>query len=131
MANEKRALIVEDNKLAQNSIEFILTELGWLPPALAARGKDALEILTKERDKLDLIILDQNLPDFPGLDFLRRATNHFATLPPVIMLTGTDDPSLETKAKSLGAIAFIMKHQLSFDKMKELFSEIFDSNQST
>ena len=126
MTKQKRALVVEDNALAQNTIRFILDELGWMAPIAVSRGRQALLLMEKEVGNLNLIILDQGLPDIPGLELLAKMMKRFGKMPPVIMITGNYDPTLETEARALGVAAFVMKHELSFDKIEELITRIID-----
>ncbi len=61
----------------------------------------------KEGEKADLIILDVNLPDGNGFDFLKklRQTSHV----PVIMLTANDLETDEVRGLELGADDYVTK----------------------
>lgn len=61
----------------------------------------------KENEKADLIILDVNLPDGNGFDFLRRFRKTSNT--PVIMLTANDLETDEVMGLELGADDYVTK----------------------
>jgi CheY-like chemotaxis protein len=122
MKREKKALVVDDDGKAQSTISGVLWRSGWAAPTLVAEGEEALKLLKEQPDAFDLIILDQTLSDMKGLEVLARAKRATHKLPPVVMLTGDNDSTLETKAKELGVMAFIMKHE--FDRLEELLVKL-------
>ena len=76
--------------------------------AVAGTGKDALEIIRAQCERISLILLDLNLPDIHGLDILRqvKADTRSARLPVIVM---TSDSESEVECLSLGASDFIPK----------------------
>ncbi len=66
---DKLILSVEDNLMNQEVMESIIRKRGYrfLP---AYHGRDALELLKK--DKVDLVLMDIQLPDMNGLETVRR-----------------------------------------------------------
>ena len=63
-----RILIVDDDRLLQNSLRAILTEK--YDPLIAGSGEEALRLLKKET--VDLVLLDIRLPGIDGLETLQR-----------------------------------------------------------
>ncbi|HLP01864.1 MAG TPA: PAS domain-containing protein, partial [Opitutaceae bacterium] len=65
----RRVLVVEDNAAAR---EVMARHLGnWgLSPRTAASGEEALEWL--RREAADLVVIDQQLPGYEGIELLRR-----------------------------------------------------------
>ncbi|MFT3686357.1 MAG: response regulator [Phycisphaerales bacterium] len=62
------------------------------------------------REKVDLVLLDINMPNIDGFEALERiqrdkAMKHVA----VIMYTGSDYEKDKERAKSLGAIGYVLK----------------------
>ena len=100
----KNILIVEDDsplsdgiKLALKGNDFVFSQASDIKTARAhIRGK-----------VFDLIILDLNLPDGNGLDFLRELRKH--TLIPVIILTANDLETDIVTGLELGADDYITK----------------------
>ncbi|MCB0155458.1 MAG: EAL domain-containing protein [Anaerolineae bacterium] len=56
----------------------------------------------------DVIVLDYKLPIYNGLDVLRILRKR-GPLPPVIMLTGVDDPQTKLEATELGVSVYLIK----------------------
>jgi two-component system, chemotaxis family, chemotaxis protein CheY len=105
-----RLLIVEDSdlirkvtRLAFPSRQHELHE--------AANGRKALEILTSAGEPFDAIVLDLQMPDMNGVEFLRELRHrprHVAT-PIVIATSEADDSPLLQEARGLGITAVLKK----------------------
>ena len=63
-----------------------------------------------EKFKPDLILLDVYMPDIDGFEALSslKNNNEYKDIP-VVFLTGTIDPSVETRGVELGVSDFILK----------------------
>ena len=108
-----RILLIEDNPadvylireaLKENNVECTLH--------VAADGKDALEMLNRGLPggaRLDLIILDLNLPRHDGLEILDRLRDMGKGSIPVVVLTSSDSPRDRQTAIDLGAIRYLRK----------------------
>ncbi len=74
----------------------------------AGSGKDALDIIDRER--IDLLLIDLVMPEMDGIATLRqlRARPHAADLP-VIMLTGRGQSDVAGLTEELGVAAFLIK----------------------
>ena len=106
-----RLLIVEDDvvdrmacrrSFAQDThdYEFVLTE--------AETALDGLQLARTQA--LDCVLLDYNLPDLNGLEFLAELRNEEEKIPvPVIMLTGADNVSVAVESIKLGAQDYLVK----------------------
>ncbi len=94
-------LVVEDNAVNQQVLSGILEHAGHAVK-LAVSGDEALDILADELDRLDLMILDMNMPGRSGIDVIKalRFMDTTASLP-VIMLTA--DATLDARERSLAA----------------------------
>ena len=130
-----KILVVEDELIIRTILDNFLGNDGY-EVFLAEKCSEADEILAKE--SIDLILLDINLPEKTGYDFLTeiRAVARTADIP-VIFLTGQDEMSEKVKAFELGAADFIVKPfqtkdvllrvnthlQLSMKKHKEVLAE--------
>lgn len=64
------------------------------------------------RNEFDCIVLDQNLPDAPGTEFLARLGGR-RPRPPVIMITGAGSESVAAECVRLGARDYLVKGQFS------------------
>lgn len=80
----------------------------------AASIKDALEKL--RNPDFEMILLDFDLPDGDGLDFMDAMESSGLTLP-VVVLTGMDDEMLATKMIQNGAYDYLAKTEIKPDKL--------------
>ena len=97
-------LIVEDDKALNNGIALALRDANILFES--AFDLRTARILTASK-KFDLIILDVNLPDGSGLDFLADIKEYHDT--PVILLTANDMETDIVSGFELGADDYITK----------------------
>ncbi|HDQ40177.1 MAG TPA: response regulator [Desulfonatronum sp.] len=76
-----RVLVVDDFSTMRRIIKNIMRQLGFNNIVEADDGTTAWEILNK--DRIDFIISDWNMPKMTGIDLLRkvRASEEFADLP--------------------------------------------------
>ena len=87
-----RILVVDNDKSIRSMIAATLQKQGHQVLA-AANGLEALEIIGMQSDRIDLILLDLDLPKIDGLDViksLRRESEY--PLVPVAVLTSAGDP---------------------------------------
>ena len=67
--NEKKLLVVDDDKSYLNALKKILTKMGY-PAEVAAGSEEALKILEKE--KFPLIITDLDMPGLDGVELCKQ-----------------------------------------------------------
>jgi CheY-like chemotaxis protein len=65
----KKILVVDDEEAIRKVMKLGLVKLGY-DPGFAANGKEALEILTKE--KFPLILMDIRMPGIDGIELCNR-----------------------------------------------------------
>jgi CheY-like chemotaxis protein len=102
-------LIVDDQAHMLRLLEFNLRPLRARLHLANSAGR-ALEIGREEAAGIRLVIVDYELPDLNGLDFV----DQFRQLPnleglPVIMLTAQGQAAIRNRAESMGINAFITK----------------------
>jgi DNA-binding response OmpR family regulator len=100
----KRILIIEDDLSLANGIALALKDREF--SFVEARDMRSAR-LESENTAFDLIILDVNLPDGNGLDFLKELRRHSAV--PVIILTANDLETDVVTGLELGADDYITK----------------------
>lgn len=110
-----RLLLVEDDMSLALGIEFTLKDEGY-DVIVASTVKEAKEIISKE--KLDLIILDVNLPDGNGYDLCKAIREDNDVL--IIFLTACDDEVNVVLGLEIGGDDYICKPF----RVKELISRI-------
>lgn len=103
----RRILIVDDMLASREALARILQQRGY-ETVPAMNGAEALALLKK--NKIDLILLDQMMPEVDGLTFLAgiRRFPKWKKLP-VIMFTGVKDRSCSTRAQGLDVKEFFVK----------------------
>jgi CheY-like chemotaxis protein len=102
----RKVLVVDDSKLMHKMYEVMLRQYALV---FALDGRQALERL-REHGDIDLVLLDINMPNMNGLEFLAevRAEGTRSGLPVIIIST---DGRQEDAARGLdaGAAAYISK----------------------
>lgn len=110
-----RLLIVEDDNTILAGLEFCLTKENF-EVLTASTGKEALEKISN--NKIDLLLLDINLPDINGTVLYKKIKNEKDI--PTIFLTANDLETTIVEALDTGADDYITKPF----KTRELISRI-------
>src|SRR5580704_12590225 len=102
-------MVVDDSQMVRKQVARTLIAAGFKVME-ALDGVDALAQLATVKPGPALIVLDVNMPNMGGIEFLQslRAREGFSTLP-VVMLTTEGQPRLMQEAKALGAKGWIVK----------------------
>ncbi len=103
-----KALVVDDSKAMRMIIGRTLQELQF-EVVEAVDGVKALELLEKEGGP-DLILVDWNMPEMDGLEFVRalRGNPKWSSVP-VVMVTSETELERVSKALEAGADEYVMK----------------------
>jgi len=99
-------LIVDDSATMRKIVSLALSGAGH-ESAEAEDGKKGLERLGA--GGFSCVVLDINMPEMNGLEFLEAKAKLASAAVPVIVLTTQDEEELRKKALSLGAKAFLVK----------------------
>lgn len=121
-----KVLIVDDSAMMRVVISnFIATMPQYKIVAAAENGKKALEMLAKHRD-LDLILLDIEMPEMNGLEFLRHAKMKSRAKVIVLSSVAAAGSRQAAEARSLGASAIVTKPSgaVSMDLAQKSGSEL-------
>lgn len=103
-----RALVIDDSRAVRAILSGMLKEMGF-EVLVAPDGRQALSLL-EERGAMDLALVDWNMPEMSGIDFLRavRADARYAGMP-VVMVTTETCLAHMTAALEAGANEYVMK----------------------
>ncbi|MBN1184743.1 MAG: response regulator [Bacteroidales bacterium] len=102
-----KILLVDDSPSNNLLLQNILEEEGYAP-ITSFDGKNALEIIRKE--KPDLVLLDIMMPEIDGFEVLEEiVTNDDTKDIKVIVITARKDPEDRNRAIDLGVIDYIIK----------------------
>jgi DNA-binding NtrC family response regulator len=97
--------VVDDDKNFQFTIKKILKKNHY--EVISARTRKEAEAVLDTAD-INVLILDQNLPDGTGFDILQTLTDKGHSIP-VIFVTGFSEIDFAIKAMQMGAIDYITK----------------------
>ena len=104
-----RALIVDDSRAIRTILRKILERYGFATMQ-AANGVEALALLGKSAEPLQLVCVDYNMPEMNGIEFLEqaRALNSLECVP-AMMITTETHVDLMRRAFAAGASEYLMK----------------------
>jgi two-component system sensor histidine kinase/response regulator len=119
-----RVLVAEDNAVNQALMIRLLQKMGHIP-TLAANGREALEVL--ERERFDLVLMDVQMPEMDGFsatrairDTERQTENHI----PIIALTANAMKSDQEACLAAGMDSYLSK-PVSNKKLDEALAQMF------
>ena len=103
-----RALIIDDSKAMRCLLSRMLRRLGF-EVLEAANGRLGLQRL-QENGKIDLALVDWNMPEMNGLDFVRTVRAE-QTYDGVLLMMVTTETEMKNVVKALaaGANEYVMK----------------------
>jgi len=105
----QKVLSVDDSGVMRRIIGRTVDVLGY-GFLEASNGLEGLEILARHHEEIALIILDVNMPEMDGFEFLERIKANPAYKPiPVMMLTTESERGKIIQAIKAGAVNYICK----------------------
>ncbi|WP_232478039.1 response regulator [Caballeronia calidae] len=114
-----KIMLVDDHALFREGLRLVLTQLEPDTEVVEAENCAQAFVAARQRNHLDLVLLDLSLPDVFGMDGLRRFRNEYPGLP-VVVLSGRDDRATIVEALDVGAMGFIPKSSTSRVMMSAL-----------
>ena len=102
-----RALVIDDSKSIRSILTEILSGIGFTVEE-AANGLEAMDLIKKE--KVDLALVDWNMPDMDGCEFIQEVRKDNAYKDMRMMMV-TTETAINKVAEALeaGADEYIMK----------------------
>ena len=104
-----KAMVVDDSRTIRIILTKMLSELGFqVYPA--CDGKEALEVVEREKGKFSVIMADWNMPEMNGLELVKRVRSdrRLASVP--IMMISTETETRQVMAAlEAGANEYVMK----------------------
>ncbi len=104
-----KAMVIDDSRAIRMILTNTLAELGY-EVCQAANGREGLALAERESGALSLILVDWNMPEMNGLDFIKclRADSRFSSVPLMMVTTETEMQQV-TVALEAGANEYVMK----------------------
>ncbi len=137
MTTPAKILVVDDTPQNVKLLADLLGAKGYAV-VTAASGREALELVDKERP--DLVLLDVVMPEMSGYEVCRKIRDNPATaILPVVMVTALDPAQERIKGLDAGADDFLTKpinqpellaRVRSLLRIKELYDELAELNRT-
>ena len=124
MAN--KALVIDDDKATLELMKFQL-EAEDFAVTMAESGKAGLQAV--ETNQFDIILTDLNLPDFDGIEMVRRC-KEISPDTEIIMVTGFGSTEKAIEATKAGAFYYVEK-PVEFEELIVLISKAIERKQQT
>lgn len=113
-----RVLLVDDHNLVRRGLAALLASDGrFSVVAEAADGHEALAALQAHR--VDLVILDLNMPRMGGLEIIRRIGRSTPSVR-LLVLSMYDDEQFVAQALRWGARGYLLKHAMDDELFRAL-----------
>lgn len=109
MQQGAKAMVVDDSRAIRMILSKTLTAMGW-QVCEAANGKEAIDVLESSREAIRLVLVDWNMPEMNGLDFVRRV-RHDNRYDGTKLMMVTTETQIEQMVAALeaGANEYVMK----------------------
>lgn len=121
----KKVLIIDDSNTMRKIVSRSLRQAGLDCDVIleAADGAEALALLEKE--KVDIILSDINMPNMDGIEFLRvKASRSEIQAIPVVMITTEAGAEILAETRALGSVGNIKK-PFTPDQVRDVLGNFF------
>jgi DNA-binding NarL/FixJ family response regulator len=113
-------LIADDNDLFVNALEGLLErESSIRVVARAANGEAAAQLAAELGP--DVVLMDLSMPNVDGFDATARILEESPETA-VVVLTGSDDPVDQERARSVGAVGYVTKDRILVELVETIYS---------
>lgn len=123
----RKILLVEDEQLFAQLLGDCLEQIGDYSVAMVSTGLEALDAV--QREQFDLIVVDINLPEMSGKDFLRRLRS-FDDEVGVIVMTGYASPEEILEFDTLSIEDLVFKVDCDLDYVKNMVGRYFSRREA-
>ncbi len=117
----KKILIVDDDKDILTLLKIKLRDKD-LEIKTETSPLKALDIISNE--KVDLILIDQQMPEITGLEFIEIVKEKYTELP-IILMTAFGDIEDAVQAIKLGALHYITK-PINYEELKHIVNQALE-----
>lgn len=140
MKKDLKILIIDDDDFDRKIYKRLLAKIPDYQFAVEEASTSRLGFSLLAKNPPDCILLDNNLPDINGLDFMVQLKADYPSIDtPVIMLTGQGSEEIAAEAISKGVSDYLMKGEVNENNLgraiisavykKELQRELAEKNQ--
>ena len=104
-----KALVVDDSRAIRLILGKTLAEIGF-DVKQASNGKEALGVIEHERDGMSVVLVDWNMPEMNGLEFVTALRANPANAGVAVMMVTTEtEMDQMVRALEAGANEYVMK----------------------
>ncbi|MGB9108312.1 MAG: response regulator [Telluria sp.] len=100
-----KVTVIEDDAQVRRAFGRIFRAYGYTTNEFAS----AEDFLADEPDASGCLLLDIDLTGMSGIDLYRKILQRPGPVPPVVFVTGKPSAALESAARTLGALDFLVK----------------------
>lgn len=111
----KHVLVVDDDEYIRELYEEVLKDAGFTVD-IAVDGQDGYDKITSTH--YDLVMLDIMMPKMDGVQLLKKLAGENIH-PHVVLLTNLAHDPVMKEGKSLGALAYLIKADMTPDQLVE------------
>lgn len=116
-----KAMVIDDSRAIRMILTRSLNKLGY-EVCTAGDGKEALDILNQQAPDLAFFLVDWNMPEVSGLEFIQRVRgmSMYADVPLMMVTTETEVDQM-VRALEAGANEYVMKpftEEIISDKLR-------------
>jgi two-component system chemotaxis response regulator CheY len=116
-----KAMVIDDSRAIRMILTRSLNKVGY-DVCTAGDGKEALAILNEQAPELAFFLVDWNMPEMSGLEFIQRVRRMpFYADVPLMMVTTETEVGQMVKALEAGANEYVMKpftEEIIADKLR-------------
>lgn len=105
---DRTVLIVDDNQMHREVAREFITRSGAKVLA-ATGGYDAISVVQKNRDTIDVVLMDVHMPDLNGFDAVQRIRDLGITDIAILMMTANNNTDLRRRSLEVGANNVVIK----------------------
>jgi len=104
-----KAMVIDDSRTIRMILSNTLAEFGY-QVSQASNGREALKAVERESDAYSLFLVDWNMPEMNGLEFIKwLRTNPRYLETPLMMVTTETEINQMMAALEAGANEYVMK----------------------
>ena len=119
-----RAIVADDERLARNRLQRLLSEIEVDVIGEASTGQQAIELV--QAHTVDVLFLDINMPKKNGLEAAEYISKHIKSPPSIVFTTAYDEYALQ--AFKANASAYLLK-PINLDELSKVIVQAGRLNQ--